>query len=129
MNKPAIHKVLTVLISLVWLTNGLVCKVLGLIPRHQMIVARILGDDYAMIATKAIGGMEILMFVWVISRIRSRICAVIQIIAVAVMNTIEFILVPDLLLFGRLNSVIALIFIFTVYYNEFVLNEPKPLRA
>jgi hypothetical protein len=125
-NKPAIHKILTILISLVWLVNGLFAKVLGLVPRHQQIVARILGDNYAFIATKAIGVSEILMFIWVISRIKSRFAAITQIIIVAVMNTLEFILVPDLLLFGKLNSIIALIFIFTVCYNEFVLNSTKP---
>jgi hypothetical protein len=125
LKRTTLHKILTVLISLVWLVNGLFAKVLGLVPRHQQIVARILGDNYAMIATKAIGVSEILMFLWVISRIKTRLCAISQIIIVAVMNTLEFILVPDLLLFGKLNSVIALIFIFTVYYNEFVLNSPK----
>jgi hypothetical protein len=125
MRRSSLHKILTVLISLVWLVNGLFAKVLGLVPRHQQIVARILGDNYAMIATKVIGVSEILMFLWVISRIKTRLCAISQIIIVAVMNTLEFILVPDLLLFGKLNSVIALIFIFTVYYNEFVLNSPK----
>ena len=124
MNRTTLHKILTVLISIVWLVNGLVCKVLGLVPRHQMIVSRILGDNYAFIATKAIGTFEILMFIWVISRIRSRFSAIAQIIIVAAMNTLEFILVPDLLLFGKLNSVVALIFIFVVYYNEFVLNSP-----
>jgi hypothetical protein len=98
---------------------------MGLVPRHQQIVARILGENYAFIATKAIGTFEILMFLWVISRFKSRFSAISQIIIVAVMNTLEFILVPDLLLFGKLNSVIALIFIFTVYYNEFVLNSPN----
>jgi len=39
------------------------------------------------------------------------------------MNTLEFILVPDLLLWGRLNSLFALLFISLVYYNEFVLNK------
>ena len=123
MKRATLHKILTVLISLVWLTNGLFAKVLGFVPRHQQIVGRILGENYAFIATKVIGSFEILMFVWVISRIRSRFCAITQIIIVAVMNTMEFILVPDILLFGKMNSVIALFFIFTVYYNEFILNR------
>lgn len=123
MKRTTLHKILTVLISLVWLINGLFAKVLGFVPRHQQIVGRILGENYAFIATKVIGSFEILMFVWVISRIRSRFCAITQIIIVAVMNTMEFILVPDILLFGKMNSVIALFFIFTVYYNEFILNR------
>ncbi len=123
MKRTSLHKILTVLISLVWLVNGLFAKVLGLVPRHQQIVARILGESYAFIATKAIGTFEILMFVWVISRFKSRFCAVTQISIVAVMNTLEYYIAPDLLLFGKLNSVIAIFFICTVYYNEFILNR------
>ncbi len=123
MKRTTLHKILTVLISLVWLVNGLFAKALGLVPRHQQIVARILGENYAFIATKAIGTFEILMFIWVISRAKSRLCAVTQISIVAVMNTLEYYIAPDLLLFGKLNSVIAVFFICTVYYNEFILNR------
>jgi hypothetical protein len=35
------------------------------------------------------------------------------------MNTIEFILVPDLLLFGRANAVVAIFFVSVVFINEF----------
>lgn len=119
---------LTIAISLVWLINGLFCKVLNLVPRHQLIVARILGEDYSGLITKAIGLSEILMFLWVLSKLKSRWCSVAQIIVVATMNTIEFILAPDLLLFGRLNSVFALLFISLILINEFVLRhkELKP---
>ena len=41
--------IFTGLISLVWLVNGLYCKVLNFVPRHQLIVARILGEDFARI--------------------------------------------------------------------------------
>jgi hypothetical protein len=36
------YKLLNYLIAAVWLVNGLFCKVLGLVPRHQEIVATIL---------------------------------------------------------------------------------------
>jgi hypothetical protein len=120
--KPA-GRILTVFISLVWLVNGLVCKVLGLVPRHEMIVSRILGNEYAYTATKFIGVMETLMFIWVLSRIQKRLCAITQIFLVAVMNIMEFILVSDLLLFGKFNSIIAFLFICLIYYNEFVLTS------
>ncbi|EMS33047.1 hypothetical protein C943_00324 [Mariniradius saccharolyticus AK6] len=42
---------------------------------------------------------------------------------VAIMNILEFVLVPDLLLWGRYNALFALLFIGLVYYNEFVLNN------
>ncbi|WP_420459075.1 hypothetical protein [Neolewinella sp.] len=34
-------------LALIWLTNGLYCKVLNLVPRHQEIVAAILGPAHA----------------------------------------------------------------------------------
>ncbi len=118
----------TALIVLVWLANGLLCKVLNLVPRHQMIVARILGDDYAPPLTKAIGVSEILMVVWILSGIKPRWCAIFQIAIVAIMNVLEFYLVPDLLLFGHMNIVFATGFIAIVYINQFVL-KPQPANA
>lgn len=124
LTNPVLKKILTVLISFVWLINGLICKVLGLVPRHREIVARILGPDISFIAVKFIGVMEILMFIWVISRKYSRLCVIFQIVIVMAMNIIEFILAPEMLLFGRLNIVIAIIFVSVIYYNEFI-NNPK----
>jgi uncharacterized membrane protein YphA (DoxX/SURF4 family) len=116
-------KIFTLAIASVWLINGLFCKVLNLVPRHQQIVTRILGEEYSGIATKAIGISEILMFVWVISGIKSRLCAILQIVVVASMNIIEFILAPDLLLFGRVNIILATILCTVVFINEFILNK------
>jgi hypothetical protein len=118
-----LHKALTLLISVVWLANGLFCKVLNLVPRHEQIVARILGEDYSRPLTILIGLSEVVMAVWVLSKFKSKLNAITQILIVALMNTLEFILVPDLLLWGRLNSLFALLFISLVYYNEFVLNK------
>ena len=118
------HKILTVCIGLVWVANGLFCKVLNLVPRHTEIVARILGDEHARLLTILIGCSEILMAVWVFSRIKSRWNAIAQIGIVATMNTIEFILAPDQLLWGKFNSLFALLFCVTVYLNEFHLNKP-----
>lgn len=67
----------------------------------------------------AIGASEILMVVWILTRIKSRFCAVFQIMIVGTMNIIEFILAPDLLLFGRMNIVFAAILIVLIYVNEF----------
>jgi hypothetical protein len=49
------QRVLHYLIALVWLVNGLLCKVLGLVPRHAAIVARILGPSHADLLTLLIG--------------------------------------------------------------------------
>ena len=111
------------MIALVWIANGLVCKLLNLVPRHQQIVSRILGGEYACLLTKTIGISEILMAVWILSGIRSRINALTQVLIIAVMNTLEYILVPDLLLWGRANSIFAFLFILLILYNEFALNK------
>jgi hypothetical protein len=91
----AIHRTLTYCIATVWIANGLFCKVLDFVPRHAEIVARILGTGYAGVLTKAIGVAEILMAVWILSGIKSRLNAATQIVVVGVMNILEFILAPD----------------------------------
>jgi DoxX-like family len=104
-------------IVLVWFVNGLWCKVLGFVPRHREIVGQLLGSAYATEITKAIGLAELLMVVWILSRIYPRVCAMMQIGVVLLMNTIEFIAVPELLLFGRLNMVLAILFSGLVYWT------------
>lgn len=125
--KPTQNRILTIAIALVWLINGLFCKVLNLVPRHQQIVSRILGEDFARLFTILIGISEIIMAIWIISRFKSRVNVIVQIIIVAIMNILEFILVPDLLLWGKLNSVFALLFIGVVFFNEFILRKQLKL--
>jgi len=107
----------------------MLCKVLNLVPRHEQIVARILGDDYSRTLTILIGLSEVVMSIWVLTKFKTKFNAITQITVVATMNILEFILVPDLLLWGRLNSVFALLFIGIVYYNEFVLNKNLNLQT
>jgi hypothetical protein len=122
------HILATTIITLVWFVNGFFCKVLNLVPRHQEIVGRILGEQNAWLFTKAIGVAEIFMVVWILSRIKSRFCAIFQMAIVATMNIIEFILVPDLLLFGRMNIVFASIFIALIYINEFIFRKHEVIN-
>lgn len=119
------YRIITYCIAFVWLANGLLCKVLDLVPRHEQIVARILGAQYSRLLTLMIGISEIGMAVWVLSGIKPRFNAILQMIIIAVMNTLEFILVPDLLLWGRLNSLFALLFILMIGYNEYKLRPSK----
>ncbi|MCE3283106.1 MAG: hypothetical protein K0Q66_1843 [Chitinophagaceae bacterium] len=121
MTKKPLHQILTFLIAAVWLVNGLICKVLNLVPRHQEIVARIMGGEYARTLTIMIGVSEIAMAVWIISGRFARLNAITQMVVIAVMNTLEFILVPDLLLWGRFNAVFAFLLITLIYFNEFRL--------
>jgi hypothetical protein len=117
--------ILTLCIAFVWLINGLFCKVLNLVPRHQQIVSRILGEEHPVLLTKTIGLLEISMAIWVVSGIKSRLNTLTQIFVIAAMNIIEFIMVPELLLFGRTNSIVAIFFILVIALNEFRFKEPN----
>jgi len=118
-----IHNILNWFITLVWFINGFICKVLNLVPRHQEIVARITGNEHSRTFTLLIGLSEMVMAGWILSGKWSRVNAITQIVVIAVMNTLEFILVPDLLLWGRFNALFALLFIILIYYNEFHLKR------
>ena len=113
------HQLLTSIIAVIWLVNGLVCKVMNLVPRHQEIVARLLGNNHARLLTLLIGISEILMAIWILSGIRARLNAIMQILIIAIMNTLEFIFVPDLLLWGKANACFVFLLILFICYNEF----------
>lgn len=123
------HQLVNYLIATVWFVNGLFCKVLDLVPRHRQIVARILGEDHAALITKAIGLSEIAMAVWILSGFLTRLNVLTQVVVIATMNVLEFILVPDLLLWGKFNSLFAFMFIILILYNEFYLNNKVNQQA
>jgi hypothetical protein len=123
------HQILSAFIVAVWLINGLICKVLNLVPRHLEIVARILGDAHARLLTVLIGLSEIGMAIWILSGIWTRLNAVTQMLLIATMNTLEFFVVPDLLLWGKTNAFFAFLFILVIYYNEFCLNQKLALQS
>lgn len=111
--------ILNYAIASVWLVNGLGCKVLNWVPRHQQIVAKILGEEHARLLTILIGVAEIGMALWVLSKRHTKWNAIVQISVVAAMNVLECALAPELLLWGRLNAFFANCFIALVYYNAF----------
>jgi hypothetical protein len=123
-----IGNILKYLIALVWLINGLWCKVLNMVPRHNEIVGEIFGKDLNLQITMAIGFGEIFIVLWIISGSRQKWCALFQIILIMTMNIIEFVEVPHLLFFGRWNILIAILFSTLIYLQAFVLpRESKPL--
>jgi hypothetical protein len=118
-----INKLLNYLIAAVWLANGLFCKVLNLVPRHQEIVARITGSIHAGVLTRLIGLAEIAMAVWILSGFKTKLNAITQAVIIATMNSLEYMLAPDLLLWGRFNALYALLFILVILVNEFYLGN------
>jgi hypothetical protein len=73
-------------------------KLLGGIPRHKAIVARILGEDLAGPATMAVGVAEVLLGCWAFSYRFPRACAAVQTVAIVAMNALEIARAPDLLI-------------------------------
>lgn len=117
------HQVIRFFIALVWLINGFFAKVLGVVPRHQKIVAHILGSEFAKQITTIIGFLEILMAVWILSKIESKTSSIFQIVLILSMNLLEIAFVPELLLWGKFNFIFAILFVVLIYYNEFILTE------
>ena len=111
------QKFLKYFITLVWLVNGLICKILNLVPRHQVIVSEILQVDDGRGFTILIGIGEVLIAFMVLSFRKLKLIVYLQIVIVITMNILKLIFVPQLLLWGKLNIVFATIFcLFLLYY-------------
>lgn len=106
----------------VWFASGFFCKVLDMVPRHRQIVGRFLGDEHALLMTRTIGFFEIMMVVWILSRLFPRVCATSQILLVITMNVMEVVWTADLLLFGRWNLIPGSLFILVVWADQWQLN-------
>lgn len=126
MSRSLLYRIINYCIAAVWLINGLYCKILHQIPRHKEIVAAILGNQHASTITVWIGMAEIGMAAWIISGFKSKVNAITQIIIIGVMNVLEFLLVPELLLWGRMNLLFAFLLMVIIYYNEFQLKKANP---
>lgn len=81
--------ILRIATAAVWILFGLVFKVMGVVPRHRLIVASILGEAAAGPVTLLIGGAETLMGAWILSGYRPRTCAAAQTLAIVSMNALE----------------------------------------
>ena len=66
----SIYVILRISFAVVWFVNGFYCKILGMIPRHEFIVAKILGFEYAQQLTLGIGLGEVIMGFWILSKIK-----------------------------------------------------------
>lgn len=112
-----LNHILTYFIALVWLLNGLFCKVFNFVPRHQQIVGYFFGQDNAFVITKLIGVLEVGMALWLLSKYKEKWNMYIQIIIVMSMNILEFLFVPELLLWRQFNLLFALLFVGIIYFN------------
>ena len=122
------NNLLSYFLALIWLVNGLVCKLLNLVPRHQEIVATILGVEHAVLFTRLIGVAEILMALWILSRYLPKLNAWVQIVVILLMNFLEFMLVPQLLLWGKWNLLFAILLVGVIFYFEFGFRLTRDLE-
>jgi hypothetical protein len=124
-----IYDTLNYFIAAIWFINGLFCKVFNLVPRHRQIVAGVIGQNHATEFTVLIGIAEIVMAVWILSNFKSKLNTLAQMAVIIIMNILEFILVPHLLLWGRFNLVFAVLLVAIIWYNQFVLNPKVTLHT
>lgn len=117
----SLYQILRISFAVVWFVNGFYCKILGFVPRHEFIVAKILGFDYAQQFTLAIGWAEVIMGFWILSGYKSKFNAIVQIVIVLLMNVLETIIAPELLLWGSMNLVFAIVFVVLIFINEFII--------
>jgi uncharacterized membrane protein YphA (DoxX/SURF4 family) len=101
----------------VWFTFGLVFKVFDAVPRHRLIVASVLGEDLARPATMLIGVAETVIGIWILTGFRPRVCAALQTVALASMNTLELCFARHQLLSPIFMICANIVFLGVVWYG------------
>ena len=103
-------------IGSVWIFHGFYSKILNGIPRHRLIVAKILGGANAGLFTTVIGLLEVLLGLWAFTGWQSVGCAVVQTATIVGMNTLEICLANDLLISAVGMVILNLGFLTLVWY-------------
>jgi hypothetical protein len=75
-------------VAAVWLYEGLWCKVLGRAPLEAQVVAKVprFGPRFGQAFLKALGAVEVMLAVWVISAVHPGACAIAQVTLLVVLN-------------------------------------------
>ena len=118
------HIVTQIVIGSVWIFHGLYSKILNGIPRHRLIVGKILGAANAGIATKTIGLLEVLVGLWAFTGWQPVGCAVMQTAAIVAMNTLEILLAGQLLISAVGMVILNLGFLSLVWHWALFTPEP-----
>jgi hypothetical protein len=114
---------LTFVTASVWLVFGMWFKLLGMVPRHRLIIAAILGEAVAGPMTLIVGAAETTLALWIISGLYPRICAAVQSMAIVTMNTVELLYAKNLLLSPGLMICLNAVLLTAVWY--WALIAPK----
>jgi hypothetical protein len=118
------HLFAQIVIGFVWVFHGLYSKILGGIPRHRLIVGKILGATNAGIATRAIGLLEVLLGLWAFTGWQPVGCAVGQTVAIVAMNTLEICLASELLISAIGMVILNLGFLGLVWHWALFTSKP-----
>jgi hypothetical protein len=118
------HITAQIVIGSVWVFHGLYSKIFNGIPRHRLIVGKILGAENAGIATKAIGMLELLLGIWAFTGWQPVGCAVVQTTAIVAMNSLEIFLARALLISAAGMVILNLVFLSLVWH--WAMFAPKP---
>lgn len=75
-------------VALVWLYEGLWCKVLGMMPSQLAIVVELPGfsRERALALWKSVGAVEIFLGLWVLTGVHPGWCAVGEVVVLVVIN-------------------------------------------
>jgi DoxX-like protein len=111
-----------VVIGSVWIFHGLYSKILNGIPRHRLIVGKILGEEHAGFATRLIGTLEMLLGIWAWTGWQPVGCAAVQTAAIVAMNSLEIYLARDLLISAIGMVLLNVGFLSLVWLWAFVAN-------
>jgi hypothetical protein len=111
-----IHVAVQMLIGVVWVFHGLFSKLLNGIPRHRLIVGKILGTANAGVFTKVIGLFEVLLGIWAFTGWQAVGCAAVQTAALVIMNTLEIIFAEELLISAVGMVILNLVFLTLIWY-------------
>jgi hypothetical protein len=110
------HVLAQIFLGSVWVFHGLYSKILNGIPRHRLIVGKILGAKTASVATNTIGTLELLLGLWTFTGWQPLKCAVVQTTAIVAMNSLEIFLARELLISAVGMVILNLGFLSLVWY-------------
>ena len=82
-----------------------------------------MGDGLAGTATIAVGLLEVLLGVWILTGRKRPVCALVQTLAIVGMNTLEIVLANDLLISA--TGMVALNFVFLGFVWLWASSVPK----
>jgi|SRR6185503_14885439 len=118
------HIAAQIVIGSVWVFHGLYSKIFDGIPRHRLIVGKILGAANAGMATKVIGLLELLLGLWAFTGWQPVGCAVVQTSAIVAMNALEIFIARELLISAIGMVILNLGFLSLVWH--WAIFAPKP---